>query len=260
MKFYSFPGNMEISLIYSSKRGFESKLFRNLIIQCSPTGSWFIRLITSELGFYLGSLFKLQVQVPIPDVDYIGIVKSGTNILFELKNGEPKSVWRTDASGKWKEEQFVGYQLVSDYSTSEFEKKYPVIEQALKTHWNSLKQDSLVVHGDLTHFNILLDDQNQLHFIDQKPHENSRLFDFFYFFSYLKQCVSRCQTLSNDDKEEIIDRVESIIKNVYVYENVDQLKSDLENIQVQKTSGLIKENTENYLVTFRKIFDEQITK
>lgn len=256
MKFYCFPKKKEIFVVCSSFRTFHSKLFENLITQISAKNSQYFRFLKTNLGFLILSLSGLKIEVPNKDAEFVGIVKRGNYILFEMKNNIPIQVWRKNSNKLWINEPFIGYQLISRYTVKEFNSKYGLIETSLKKHWDSLTNNkSFKVHGDLTHFNILYDNSNNIYYIDSKKHENSKLFDFFYFYTYLKQCFTKTSTLTEKEKDEILKNINSILTKTCVYSSKNSFDSDFNQIKMPYYHGLSKKNLKKYLDDFHKLFE-----
>lgn len=257
MNFFCFPKKQSIYVIYSSYEVFKSKLLSDFVLQISSKNSIFFRVRKVLIGHCLGYFIRDEIDVP-EKCEYVGIVKCEKIILVSLHNGEPTWVWRRkNGSSEWLKEKFIGYQLISSYTLQEFLLKMPVIKQALSLHWINLQKDKRAIHGDFTHFNILVDSQNNIHFIDEKPSENSILFDFFYFYSYLKQCLERCSNLPNKDCTHILTIIERAIKETCVFSDKNELFSNISNISIPNISGLRKLDTSCYRKEFEAIFKNE---
>ena len=182
----------------------------------------------------------------------MGIVKNKKILLIDLANGEPQTVWR-EQEDKWEREPFLGYQLISAYSLKEFNNKRELIKEALERQWEKVLEDPLNIHGDFTHFNILVGEDNNLHFIDRKEMKNSILFDFFYFYAYLRQCLSRCKTLTKGDENQIVEGFKNLILSICKQAN-DKTRDDLLAIQIPQICGLIDSRKQEFLADFKSIF------
>ena len=258
MKFNCFPKKQNgIFLIYSNYHIFNSRYFNDLIIQSSPKNSIWFRLLNTNIGFLLSSLFKYEIEVPNNNNEYVGIIKGDKKILFEMNNTTPKYVWREDGEKKWIKEKFFGFQLISVYTLEEFQLKLSLIEKAFQLHWNNLISDENV-HGDFTHFNILQNKQ-EIIFIDRKSHKNSRLFDFFYFHSYFKQCLERCNTISLEDTNLILESLEDTILGVCNFKDLSAFIIECNKIMLPDHWGLNKIDKQNYLISFSKVLVEKIS-
>ena len=258
MKFNCFPKKQKGTfLIYSNYLVFKSNLFNDLVLQSSPKNSIWFRLLRTYIGFLLSSLFKYKFQVPDSNKNYVGIIKGQKKILFEMDNTSPKYVWREDGEKKWIKEKFFGFQLISAYTLKEFELKLSLIEKAFQLHWSNLMTDKYV-HGDFTHFNILLGIEQEIIFIDRKLHKNSNLFDFFYFYFYFKQCLERCYTISLEDTNLILESLEGTIVNICDYKDVSAFILDCNQIILPDYWGLDNKDKQNYLTSFSKVLVEKI--
>jgi hypothetical protein len=233
----SFPKNQKIHLIYSSSKLVRSELFKNIYTQISPKNSIFFRLLKSYPIVLVRSLFKVKQDIPKPFENFIGIVKYGRPILFELKNNIPTAVWRKQAD-EWVKSDFLGYQLISEYTIKEFELKNALINEILKKHWNLINDDNSKIHGDLTHFNVLINYDGKYSFIDYKSNNHSKLFDFFYFYAYLTQCVSKSEVLKQSEILFIIGNLKTIIKDVCKYKSKDEFESDFLSMNIPVVNGL----------------------
>ena len=232
-----FPKKQNICLMYT-KDLVSSSLFKNLYIQISPKNSIFFRVLRSSFIIYVRSFFKKKLDTPKHDGKYLGILKPDKCILFEMENNKPTFVWKKTNNSKWEKSDFLGYQLISEYTVHEFSQKHDLIEKALQTHWKAVNNDSSNIHGDFTHFNILHNENSELFFIDKKSDNHSKLYDFFYFYAYLNQCISRCSTLNKSEKKLIIDKLKFILKGVCRYHSKNQFEKDFLNLNIPKVHGL----------------------
>lgn len=247
-----FPFKKGIYMVYS-KGADSSKLFNCLYTQISPKNSLLYRILKSNIVLYIRSFFTINIDTPNNANDYIGIIKPNKSILFELEKNEPISVWKKSDDSSWEKDDFLGYQLISEYTVQEFEKQYFLIKKALKYHWDELNTDKTKVHGDFTHFNILFNKNNDLFFIDQKSNNHSKLFDFFYFYAYLEQGVLRNSSLGNNNKEIIINGIKQAIKEICRYETVEEFQNDFSNLNIPNLHGLF--NLDLSIKCFKNIFE-----
>ena len=257
MKFNCFPKKQARCLIYSDIEGFKSRLFSDLALQLSSKGSLFYLFKKTVIGHLLNKLSTIKYPVPKPDTSFLGLLKKDRCILFEMSGSTPRTVWKkSDAKDEWLSEPFLGYQIISRYSFSEFKNKEPVIRDCFKVHQqNYIKQDR--IHGDFTHFNILRNNDGEIFFIDEKPDNNSQLFDHFYFYSYLKQCLERRHFLSRDDKKKILNLIAKIIVETNSYKQKKDFAQDFENITIPKITGIKDKNRARFLIEFKQIFNFQ---
>ena len=260
MKFNSFPKKQSLYLIFSDYKSFKSDFFQELIIQVSPKNSIFFRMLNSRLAYLIKRICSSDMEVPNSNASYVGIVKDDRKILFELSKQEPIKVWRSTNYSDWNVEPFLGRQLIGAYTINEFKFKRTYIHRMLNDHWNKFNKVVDVVHGDLTHFNVLINKDDSLIFIDNKAHLNSRLYDLFYFYSYLNQCLSRCKTLSKEDRKSIVNDLESIITSVCAYSSKESLDNDFNAIEIPKVCGLKDAFKEKSLFDFYSFMSKGLHK
>ena len=243
MVFNNFPRKQNRYLVYTSYKVLVTPLFNDLYLQLSPKNSIFFRFLKTKIGCFLSSFNKQDIDVPVQGVEYLGIVKNDVAILFEYDNNKPLWVWRRNTAG-WEKEAFIGRQLIAEYSIPEFDKKYNTIYRVLEQHWNDVVADKTNIHGDFTHFNILIDKTNNSHLIDKKSANHSKVFDFFYFYSYLIQSLRRSNSLSKSDFKQIEYRIKQIIKEICYYDSIEELRLDIENMNIPDSNGLIDVGTQ----------------
>jgi hypothetical protein len=247
-----FPKKQSFCLVYS-KGMINSFLFKNLYIQSSPKDSLYFRLLKSRLIVFARSFFLKKIEAPKSYADFVGMIKPNKTILFEFKNDEPVLVWRKKSSNTWDKSIFLGYPLLSEYSLAEFSRNKPIIRRALSLHWNAVISDEGNIHGDLTHFNVLKNSENGIVFIDKKSKNHSKLFDFFYFYSYLRQCLERCTTLSKVDANLILVELSKILRDTCEYRTQSEFVNDFNNLNIPEKHGLIDVNSSKKY--FRLIFN-----
>ncbi len=257
MKFKCYPFfKPSFHLIYSSSKAFKSFFFSELTLQISSKNSIAYRFSKLPIGDTLGYLNTNSVEVPVKKKDFIGIVKKGKIILFELnEDQQPQFVWRK-LNSKWQKESFIGHQLIAEYTVKEFENKKLLILKALKLHKSNLEKSRPLVHGDLTHFNILVNDNLNISFIDQKTHENSPLFDFFYFNAYLKSSINRNSVLTFKDKLKLEQIVNEIIYAVCDYSDKKKLDKDLSAIYIPDKYSNISVSLSKRLKEFKNLLQK----
>jgi hypothetical protein len=256
-KAHFLPHKKNISLIYSTLGATKTRLFKSLIIQISPKNSIFQKLAFSRLGILFNYLTNYTIDIPNITNQFLGIYKMNKIILFELIDSDPKYVWKKTTSGKWEKEEFLGFPLIEEYSTKEYFKKRFLIEKAFKTQWDKLLNNRTNIHGDFTHFNILTDDKNNVYFIDQKVIKNSLLYDYFYFYAYLKQALLRKNDIKNNDRKIILKDLEMIIKKNCFSSNEMLIKEELNKIHIPNKCGILDKNKVRFLNDFKKLFDEK---
>jgi len=209
----------------------------------------------SRVGSLINSLVKYEIETPSDKAEFIGIYKTNKIILFELKNEIPIKVWKKYDGTEWVQEDFIGFPLISEYSVREFKEKKQLIENALTIQWDKVMFNKSNIHGDFTHFNILYDNNNNIHFIDYKRIDNSILFDFYYFYSYLKQSIYKSKILSVKQKEEIMTIIESIIIKTCNFDSKDRYLEEYNQLVIPNKCGISDQNRIPFLIDFFKLFD-----
>ena len=254
MKFYCYPKKLDRCLIYSNYKLQRNKLFSELLLQLTPKNSIFYRLRNSYLGHVFTSFSRLNLDVPSKDGEYIGIKKEDRIILFEFNDDKPNKVYKMlNGSTKWSVENFIGHQIIREYSLDEIHRKITSIEKAFSLQKN-LNEQSNFVHGDFTHFNILVNDEDEIQIIDELNSENSALYDVFYFYSYLKQNMERRKNLSPVIRNKILELVGKSIIKIYSYDKKSEFEMDFNSIKIPTITGLLKQNHKRYLKEFYSLF------
>ncbi len=196
----------------------------------------------------------MEIDIPASDSQFVGVIKDEKIVLVEIVQKEPKFVWKKLRGEEWAREVFLGYQIISGYSLKEIRTSLNLLKKALKIHWNNLELDPSEVHGDFTHFNILCDKNENISFIDKKESQNPKLFDFFYFYAYLKQCINRCLTVSKFEKDEMMRLIELLLKEICIYKSEKDFADEHDNMVIPIECGLLKSNRNNLLDDFYKVF------
>lgn len=171
--------------------------------------------------------------------------------MIEIQDEIPAWVWRKNAeSNEWAKEKFIGYPLIEEYTKGELAMKLPIIESVMLYHW----KESTFVHGDLTHFNVLLDAKDQFHFIDRKKTSNPKIFDLFYFYAYLRQSVERCMTLSEKHARSFVLQLERIMVTSTKETSRNEISHDLSLMKLPSKHGLRDANLQTYKSDFIALF------
>lgn len=249
-QFFCYPKNKDLCILYSDKEHLKSRLFKALSLQISPKEGFLLRFRKTNFGHYLGKLNRkdiLKIKLPENKNLKIGYKNNNKIIFFEFdKNDNPINILKKNESEVFEESKFLGYSIIESYTKKEYFKKRNFIKQALEKRRQETSE-SKILHGDFTHFNVLLSQENNIYFIDDKKVENSVLFDHFYFYSYYIQCLERCQTISNDEVLEIKTDLQIVIKNDLKLEDTKQF---LNQINIDDAIGLIPSERKHKLTEF----------
>ncbi len=249
-QFFCYPKNKNLSILYADKTYLKTRLFKALSHQISPKEGLLLRFRKTNFGHFLGKFKKsdvIKVKVPKNINLKIGYKNNEKIIFFEFdKNDAPIKVFKKNKTNLFEESDFIGYSLIENYTKEEYFKKRSFIKLALEKRWQEIL-DNKKLHGDFTHFNILLSEEKHLHYIDDKRTENSILFDHFYFYSYYSQCLERCKTLSISNVSEIKADLQKLILKTC---KLDTLKESLKTIKIEDAIGLNLLERENRLKEF----------
>ena len=250
-KFYSYPAQKKLMVLYTSPKIFKSPIFQSLIIQISPNNTFLLRLRRTILGHWLYVIFtfnrKISTMIPKEGIE-LAYINHEKQVLFEFNNIDlPVKVYKGKRDeSNWNKNDYFGLPLITEYSKKEFNKKWELIQSALEQRWKMLMTgnpfNKYELHGDFTHFNILISNDNLLIEIDQKEITNSILFDHFYFYAYLCQCLSLCSTLSKTDREEIQKKLDKLIIDVCVFDDYNTKIKILNTISLKDAIGLQNPN------------------
>ena len=249
-QFFCYPKNKDLCILYVDKQLLKSRLFKALSLQISPKEGFLLRFRKTNFGHQLGKLNKndiLKIEVPQNKNIKIGYKNNNKIIFFEFdKNDNPIKILKKNESETFTEFEFLGYSIIENYTKKEYHKKRSFIKQALEKRWQEITE-SKILHGDFTHFNVLLSQENKIHFIDAKKVENSVLFDHFYFYSYFIQCLEKCQTISTKEVLEIKIDLQNIISSIL---DTNVIKEILNTIKIEDAVGLIPSERKNKFTEF----------
>jgi len=249
-QFFCYPKKQRLSIIYKDLDSLQSRLFSNLSAQVSPKNGFLQRVRKTKWGHYLSCLLtsnSIDISFLEKKNVKIGYKNNQKIVLFGFdEKQQPVDVYKKSKESIWEKTPFLGYTLIEEYTKKEYFKKREFIEIALKKRWEEiLSGESL--HGDFTHFNILVSSGEKTSFIDASKCENSKLYDHFYFYSYYTQCLERCRTVSKKDVLEIKIDLLNLIKNICYSEDLEDL---LTSINTKVALGLFSEEKELKKVEF----------
>lgn len=253
-KFFYFPKQQNLCLLYSTTQVLKSRLFKALSIQISPKKSFALKLRRSKIGHFFFILFfnetAMNLQVPNNQIK-IGYVSNGKKVMFQLNdNNEPIYVYKEHKQNEWKKENFIGYTLIEKYKKEEYFNKIEFVKDALEIRWKEILINKKL-HGDFTHLNILVNTANGVTFIDEKHIENSILFDHYYFYSYFIQCIERSKGLYVNEIKEVKRSLQQLIKNTCKLDRTALIDA-LEAISTKDANGLTANRKENSIQAFKE--------
>lgn len=217
MKFYLYNNKKEANIGYSSNFSFSSRIFNALRFQESPKRFWKERLL-GGLFFAFNKFNTIEIEVPLVDKssDTVLRLRKGNFIIFELDRDQIIRCVHRFKDGKWTKESFLGYPLIEEYSIKELNAKFDLVISTLKDCMQICLEKHTCFHGDLTQFNVLLSDDNQIIYIDKKNSKNNKsiYYDSVYFIVYLSQSIFRTSELSKHEKESYILQLSESFKSL----------------------------------------------
>ncbi len=255
MRFYCFPKAQPRCLVYSTFEGMRSRLFNELMLQATPKSSLRHSIRRSRPGHLLTCLSRKNIEVPDEEAEYIGIVKEDRKILFQMNGSEPVTVWKSGDGDAWQKEPFLGHQIIGRYTMNELKQKKELLRKAFEKNKSETERDG-IQHGDFTHFNVLYNSRDHVFIIDRRGIENSPLYDFFYFYSYLKQHLELHEAISETEKKNILRTVGELIVSVCNYRSSEEFNRDYEKISIPEITGIKDHNRDRFLREFRDMFEE----
>lgn len=249
-QFFCYPKLQELSVLYKDVNYLNNRLFSSLSIQMSPKNGFLQRIRKTKFGHYL-SEFLTQNTISISSLNTpnfcIGYKNGPKLLLFDFdKENNPTAVYKKGTLGNWEKSTFLGYTLIEKYTKQEYFSKREQIAIVLKRRWEEILNGE-GLHGDFTHFNVLISAEDKIVFIDANSCENSKLFDHFYFYSYYVQCLERCNTISKKDVFEIKNDLQNLIKTICYSKDLESL---LRNISTKEAVGLFPLEKEGKIIEF----------
>jgi hypothetical protein len=242
-QFFCYPKNKDLCILYRDVQVLDSRLFKALSLQISPKEGFLLRLRKTRIGHFLSSFSassKMKVKITEGNSIKLGYKNQGKIIYFTLDDfNNPTSIIKESSNNIFQNTPFLGYSIIEEYSKKEYFKKREFIKLALLNRWNEVENNN-ILHGDFTHFNVLLSVENKLSFIDEKQVENSKLFDHFYFYSYYIQCLEKCETISNTDVNEIKVDLQKMLSDIFKGADI---KAIINQIDVEDAIGINDKET-----------------
>ena len=249
-QFYCYPKNQDICILYTDVSQLKTKLFKALSLQVSAKEGFLLRFRKTKLGHNLAKQLKPdKIKFETPNNTNLKIAyKNKDKVVFFNFDEQANcfEVIRKETTKTFINAPFLGYSIIEAYSKKEYFKKRDFLIEALKQRWKEVNLDTSL-HGDFTHFNVLISDKKNIHFIDKKQVVNSILFDHFYFYSYYIQCLEKCQTISVTDVSAIKKDLQNCIKEICVLDDVELF---LNQINTEDAIGLVVSERENWKKEF----------
>ena len=180
--------------------------------------------------FFFNWIFKRTLEVP-EESTFLVYQGYDSEIFFHKKDGEIKIIRKRGK--QYVREDFKGLPIHYDFSLNYIPNKKPLIK-ILRIHLEKLLDNKISIHGDLTHYNILVNNKKHVSIIDSKPNPNytSILTDFFYFYSYfllrskLNKIFYHKQSFLLE--KELLDIYKEVFKNsdIEMIEEIKKIRKD----------------------------------
>ncbi|MFC1807292.1 hypothetical protein ACFL0T_02865 [Candidatus Omnitrophota bacterium] len=177
----------------------------------------------------------------------------GEKLFFEFGSFlDIRKVWH-QKDGKFIKKNFLGYPIFFNPHEDNI-KNIKCLEIFLKNHWETLKNGKKL-HGDFTHFNILIDASQNITAIDQKDNRNNSIIaDHFYFYSYLLSFLEGYYSSKKISSLNIKKQLDAVFLEIFKGEDKAFLLSLINNIDFTKFGNA---RTIAYVETFKNIFAEE---
>ena len=217
------PPWKRVKIYFSANEILKEKLFKSLAQKTAP--NFYTRIRTSRIFCILFNwFFKREKEIPNTKVFLIYEGYDST-VFFYIKEHEIGVIRKKD--GKHTEEEFLGYPIHFDFSLDYIPNK-KLLQEVLRKHWIDLKSGKTKIHGDFTHNNILVDENEKISFIDKKKvqEDTSVITDLFYFYAYF---LIRASLYRPRDKRRLTS-LENDLNSIYSSVFEDEDKTALEMI------------------------------
>lgn len=211
--FYKFsPIKIGTDIYYKTTKVFNNKDFQVLVNKKYP--QFVVRIRTNQFFSSIFQLF-LKKDTPVPHKDCYLIYKGSDSTLYFCENRNGKYIIGEDKLGNFTKENFKGYPIHYDFHSTEIENK-DLIVSILKEHLKFVKTDRTNLHGDFTIYNILVDANGKVSFIDSKKRKGeSLLSDHFYFYTYFLIRTKRHNRFNRKKQKFLENELVEIFKEVF---------------------------------------------
>lgn len=240
---FSLPWK-RVKIYFDDKQTLDTELFKSLASKTMPM--WYIKRRRA-----LPNIFFKKI-IDVREENTFLMYEGYDSTIFFYKEGKDIKVLRKKDE-KYFKEGFLGYPIHWDFTLDYIPNKELLIK-VLKNHWEDLKKGKKL-HGDFTHYNILVDEGENVSFIDEKELGNDTpiIFDLFYFYSYF---LHRADMYGKRDvyERELEDTYSIILKN-----EKRGISQSLDKIIINDFHFSKKEETfQSYKGEFEKLLDEII--
>jgi hypothetical protein len=171
------PPWKKVKIYFDCTETLDTDLLKVLTQKTLPR--WYIEIRSIKL---FNPFFKTKSFVPEKNtfVKYRGY---DSEIYFYYERENIKVIRKEN--GEYVKEEFLGYPIHWDFSLDSLPNN-ELLTDLLKNIWLGLKNGDMDIHGDLTHYNILVNKNGDITIIDEKKvsKDTPYIFDLFYFYAY----------------------------------------------------------------------------
>lgn len=237
--------------MYRRRSVLESEIFKVFYFKLFRSRGLLRHRKESSFGQMVGESLSFR-EVPIPN-DNIHLIYRGydSTVLFEFdaSGSSVQAIWRDCDGNGFEQEAFIGYPVFYDYISDEIEHRAVLLEY-LKSYWSKMKA-GYPCHGDMTHYNLLIDRSGQIQAIDEKSRpEHPILMDLFYFYTFFRYSLDKHVKKSSARHAKLVEQLDRIYGAVFNEDNPDTMSQLLAEIC---SSDFGNVNVMRYAADFKKV-------
>jgi hypothetical protein len=183
------------------------------------------------------SNISLEVPHPAVEIIYQGFERK---VYFVLNAcGQVDHIFVLEKEKKIPEQRpFMGYPIFWN-KCDETIVNSGILKQFLMNHWQSLNSGEAVIHGDLTPYNILVNEKGEVTTIDPRNIQiDTLLYDHFYFYSYFLQMIDYRIFGYPKNYYSLKMELQKIFIETFADENKSVLMKEIEHISIEPDSRL----------------------
>ena len=191
-------------------------------------------------------------EVSIPH-ENIQLIYGGydSTVMFETdaSGASVSQVWRGHGNDEFRPEPFIGYPVFYDYRSDTIEQGSE-LTGFLKKHWSAVK-GGYPCHGDMTHYNLLVDSAGRIRSIDAKPHNRCGILtDLFYFYAFFRYSLDKHIAKGTVQHQKLIDQLGRIYRGVFADDCSSELAGPLSEIHPAEIGN---EKVMRYMSEFNRV-------
>ena len=254
--FYIFsPVKLGTEIFFKNETTLKEEVTAVLLNRKYPL--WVIKIRTLKLCTKLFSFFLKRKKLT-PNNEVYLIYEGNDSTLFFCQKEDKRYVLREENNGKISKEDFKGLPIHYHFNGRKIQNRQQII-RIIKNHLKSLKSGNVKTHGDFTVYNILINNKNEISFIDRRENSSkSILSDHFYFFTYFLIRIKRHNRFNIIKQKSLEKELIEVFRLVFKDEDQSILK-EIANITIEDIvipKGKKKFNT--YFMKFKEMMYEII--